>query len=265
MKKLILLILIVILAPSNICGETCLTIGNSALIIEGSQFVAIQSSRIFDEKFEGAGYEEAGASETVGAGCTIDEDADSADAGSPSGWGSQCLKLISLSGVTNYVTWCNFGPQAISYFRFEIVVTSESFDNDQGCNIVEIQSDGWGTCFKLTFYQSGGVVILHVLSYHDGASHAFACFSNLSLNTRYRIEVKWDATDNAWAWEVDGVAQSNNIDNSNPVTSEGTLTGAHETDCDHLYIGNTGWQDADTTIYYDLIAIDDADWVGAEG
>lgn len=42
MKKLILLILIIIFTPSNICGETCLIIGNSALIIEGSQFVAIQ-------------------------------------------------------------------------------------------------------------------------------------------------------------------------------------------------------------------------------
>jgi hypothetical protein len=43
MKKLILLILIIIFIPSNLCGEICLTIEGSALIMEGSQFVTIQT------------------------------------------------------------------------------------------------------------------------------------------------------------------------------------------------------------------------------
>lgn len=43
MKKLILLILIIIFIPANLCGETSLTIEGSALIMEGSQSIMMQT------------------------------------------------------------------------------------------------------------------------------------------------------------------------------------------------------------------------------
>jgi len=222
-------------------------------------------TRIFDEKFEGAGYEEAGAIEQVGAGCTVDEDADSADAGSPSGWGSQCLKLITLSGVQNNVYW-EFGPKAITHFRFSIVPTAESFANDQGAALAVVYSDVVATVFVLYLSQDGsGNLKFFLISYHDGAWNKYVGFPTLSLDTRYRVEVKWDATNDHWAWKIDGVNQPNDQDASDPVTTEGNLTSTHPTDTDYIILGNSGWdQDADTTICYDLIAIDDADWVGTE-
>lgn len=221
-------------------------------------------ARIFDEKLEGAGYEEAGADETVGVGCTIDEDANTADAGSPSNWASQCLKLISLSGVANSVEWYNIGPQAISFFRLEKVITAESLGNDSYMQLMHVFADDWSACFVISLFQDGsGNLKLEFKSYHDGNSNNYTGFPTLALNTRYRIEVKWDATNDKWAWKIDGVAQPNDQDDTDPVTSEGNLAATHPTNCDNIKIG--GLSDANTTIYYDLIAIDDADWVGAEG
>ena len=221
---------------------------------------------IFDEKFEGAGYEEAGASETVGAGCTIDEDADSADVSSPSGWGSQCLKFISLSGITNKVEWSDFGPKVISFYRFEVVITAESLANSQDNTLFIVADSGWATAFNMIFHQDGIGNLKFILnSFHDGNYHSYIGFPTISLDTRYRIEIKWDATNDHWAWKIDGVSQPNDQDASSPVTTEGNLTGTHPTDCDQLVVGN--WDasnDADVTHYYDLIAIDDADWVGSE-
>ena len=225
-----------------------------------------QMTRFFDEKFEGVGYEEAGASETVGAGCTIDEDADSADAGNPSGWGSQCLKMITLAGVQNQVEWYNFGPKTISFFRFEIVIIAESLTNGGSNRIFEIKSDAWQTVFRGRIKQNAsGHLVFGLVPKHDGSYNYYYGFPILSLNTLYRIEVKWDATNDHWAWEIDGVNQPNDQDTSSPVTTEGNLTLTHPTDCSNLLIGNANSQDADSTVYYDLIAIDDADWVGAEG
>lgn len=263
MKKL-LLILIIIFTPSNICGETCLTIGNSALIIEESQFIAIQPSRIFDEKLEGAGYEEAGWTEQVGAGCTVDEDADSSDVGNLSGWGSQCLKIIGTAGNNAYVYW-NFGQEVITHFRVNIVPTAEGLANGEWLAVFSGESNAYNICFKVLLEQVAGSVYFNCYCSYDGSGHDFYSLLPVSLNTQYRIEVKWDATNNVWAWKIDDIAQPNNIDDSDPITSEGTLSGAHETDCKYINVGNYTNNAYSFTAYYDLIAIDDVDWVGAEG
>ena len=220
-------------------------------------------ARIFDEKLEGAGYEEAGANEAVGAGCTIDEDADSADVSSPSGWDSQCLKFISLAGISNKVDWYEFGPEAIIYYRIEFVITAESLANTQKNEVLALYDSGWAYAFEIRLYQDGsGNLKFRMGSYHDGNIHYYYSFPNLSLNTRYRVEIKWDATNNLWAWKIDGVNQPNDQDASDPVTTEGNLTGTHAINCDQITIG--GYATVNMTIYCDLIAIDDADWVGAE-
>lgn len=222
--------------------------------------------RIFDEKLEGVGYEEAGAIENVGAGCTIDEDADSADVGSPSGWGSQCLKIITLADTANRVEWYNFGPEAISYFRFEVVITAENLGLSTKNQFAQLSNDAWDWVFALYIYKdAGGNLRLRIKSFHDGSGHYYVGFPIVSLNTRYRIEVKWDATNDHWAWKIDGVNQPNDQDASDPVTTEGNLTDTHPVTTNELSVGSI-WQGAtDFTTYHDLIAIDDMDWIGAEG
>ena len=220
-------------------------------------------ARTFDEKLEGAGYEEAGASETVGAGCTIDEDANSSDVSSPSNWGSQCLKIIEVAGQNNYVYW-DIGSKAIAHLRFEIVPTAEGLADNQYVAIAFVESSAAGECFIILLEQISGQVYFNCYSYYDGNGHDFYSLSPINLDTRYRIEVKWDATNDKWAWKIDGVNQPNNVDSSAPITSEGTLSGTHETDCRYMNLGAGLQIDRAFTAYYDLIAIDDADWVGEE-
>ena len=104
---------------------------------------------------------------------------------------------------------------------------------------------------------------LSIRCYHDGASHFYEALTPITIDTIHRLEVKWDSTNNVWAWRFDGVDQPNNIDDSDPITSEGTLTATHETQINHMYCGLSNQAFA-ATMYYDLYAIDDADWVGVE-
>ena len=138
-------------------------------------------TRIFDEKFEGAGYEESW-TEAVGAGCTIDQDAATSDVSSPAGWDSQCLKIITASGVANY-TYSQIGDGAIRYTRIEAIFTSLSdltLDAHYfilGGGVNNALATG---CFYVSVYRSGGVNYLVFDPYYDGASHldagsALAC------------------------------------------------------------------------------------------
>ena len=82
-------------------------------------------SRVLDEKFEGAGYQESW-SETVGTGCTLDEDAATSDTGSPSGSNSQCLKVIGNGSNAVYAENINTPPPTTFYFRVEIYLKALS-------------------------------------------------------------------------------------------------------------------------------------------
>lgn len=218
------------------------------------------AASIFDEKFEGAGYEETGWNEVVGAG-TVDEDAASSDVSSPSGWGSQCLKVIAPSGGTS-MAYNDFGDNAIAYYRVEVVVTSaESANNFMIFHCYNTNGGAFAAVFWGAY--DGADLTFALNSYHDGNSNAYNAFGTYSLSTRYRIEIKWDATNDKWSWKIDGVVQPNDQDASSPVTTEGNLTDTHQTTVDAIYAGDA-WGNINTTTYYDLIAIDNADWVGAE-
>ena len=219
-------------------------------------------SRIFDEKFEGTGYEETGWTEVVGAGSTIDEDQVTSVVSSPSGWGNQCLKIAS-TGNDAY-TYNNVGAEAITYWRFEFIITAESVANDGYLIIAySYQSSFGGTPWYLFLNKdSEGNRKFLVDSQHDGAAHYYFGFPTLALNTKYRFEIMWDATNDHWGWRIDGVNQPNDQDSTSPVTTNGNLTSTHQSDSGVLILGS--FAGVAFTTYYDLVACDSADWVGAE-
>jgi hypothetical protein len=210
-------------------------------------------TRLVDETFEGTGYAESGWSESVGTGCTLDEDASSSDVGSPSGWGDQCLKAVSAStGWYAYAQRSLDNPEPDTWWRFELVIASESLADSNTKELVRVFSSVWGGCFFLGLAQVSGSLVFWAAIFHDGSAHTYTS-SAITTGTRYRIEVKWDSTNDEWEWRLDGVTQDS-----------GSLTGSHQTDCEILRLGILSAEAIDLTVYHDLLAVDDADWVGAE-
>lgn len=220
-------------------------------------------ARIFDEKFETSPGRDESWSETAGTGSTIDDDANPSDVSSPSGWGSECCKFVS-TGNDSYIH-TDLGQEADTWSRVEFVLTAESLG---AFNIVQhfiAWSDGWIAAYKVEVRENGSNELeLRLECSHTGSATDYYYLSNpISLNTLYRVEVKWDATNNVWAWRVNGVDQPNDQDGTAPITSEGTLTNTHATDIGQVRCGLEN-PAAAMTVYFDLIAFDDADWVGEE-
>jgi hypothetical protein len=99
----------------------------------------------------------------------------------------------------------------------------------------------------------------------DGGWNDHWSFNGLSLNTPYRVEIKFDANTDTWAWRLDGVNQPNNMDNSDPVTSEGTMVAGRPIDGNRLYLGHPGWGPESYTVCMDRMAIDTASWPADSG
>jgi hypothetical protein len=219
------------------------------------------ATRVVDEKFEGAGYEESW-TETVGASNTVDEDYATSSIGSPATWDSQCLEVIVGNTNTTQSLHANLASSyAISYSRIEFMFTSEGIGNGGVVVFCDVGSSNMAaSSYNIRFYQAAGVYSIYLNAKYDGSNHAYYSLTNILLNTKYIVEVKWDTTNHVWAWRLDGVDQPNNVDATDPITSEGTTSGSPVV-FQSLRVGPTNTVG---TYCVDNIAIDDTTWVGAE-
>jgi len=217
---------------------------------------------VYDERFEASpGYDVANDGETVSGTATITPD--KATTGQPN-WGNECLEVAAGNDEAAYYDLLYFGSLAISYFRFEIQIVSELLGNGNIGRLISVWDHLWSEAFRLYLYQDGsGNLKFQISSYHDGASNAYIGFPTLSTGVVYRVEIKWDATNDLWAWRIDGVDQPNDQDATDPVESEGILSSAHVTNVDNMAVGTWQW-DNGYTAYFDLVGIDNSDWIGAE-
>ncbi len=209
-------------------------------------------SRFFDEKFEGAGYEESWLGETVGSGCSLDEDANTSDIlGSPPDWDDQCLKVVSASPGFSVYNSAFFSGEPNTWFRAETIITSEDLGEIDLVTLYYAQLSG-RPAWIVYLYQISGFLFFLFSCNHDGSPNSYIS-DPIALNTRYRIEIEWDATSDTWEWKINGVSQDN-----------GALTLTHEPGINIFHVGVWGGTNNAATIYHDLIAWDDADWVGSE-
>lgn len=216
-----------------------------------------QMSRIFDEKFEGAGYEESGWTESVGSGCTINEDANSSGAGSPANWGSQSLQIVQKAGEANYV-YNQIGDGDTRYTRIEVVITDLSgitADSERFYIAAAINNALNELCWYIRAEAQGSDIRFHIIYSLDGSSSSDAWSDDvITEDTLYRIEVEWDSSaNNNFEWRINGVMQ----DQANLV--------AGNVDMGAISVGYVNTiSTVDGEFYVDLVAIDNADWVGAE-
>jgi len=229
-------------------------------------------TRFWDEKFEGTGYEETWSEgEVVSAGCTLNEDESTTSAGSPTGWGDQCLKAsIDDANDSAYVSqYYSANPHADVWTRIEFVIGAENLGNYGWLTIARMNEEdpAFKDCWIAHIWQSGsGDLHIKLMCNYNGTGAYFTSLTKLSLNTKYRLEVKWDSTNDTWAWRIDGIDQPNDQDDSDPIESEGVLSGTHATKPALHWVGINCdyYAEATATIYFDNYALDDADWVGAE-
>jgi hypothetical protein len=224
------------------------------------------TSRIINQKFEGAGYDNGESwTESVAGSNVVNEDANSSTVGSPSGWGSQCLFVDVVTIGSDGLTYLDVSALPVTYTRFEIVVTAESLTDPDFSIVYIADQTGVGVQYAVYIIKTAVGLRFGIFSYHDGDINSYIGLLNINLNQRYRVEVKWDSDNNKWAWRVDGVDQPNDQDASDPVTLEGNLTTSHSISLTRSIVGHSANNSDDIVSYYiDLVAVDDTDWVGAE-
>lgn len=210
-------------------------------------------TRKWDEKFSAAGYDESWSiGEVVDAGSSLDEDADPADVSSPSGWGTKCLKAVTANiGDSARVGHSVGGAADWVYWRLEFVVTAESLANGETMQLFFAENSGATiNAISLSVDQDAGALRAVFGVDEDGTETFYT--SAIVLDTRYRFECKYDIANNAWEWRMDGVTKNS-----------GSLSSTHSTDFGTIAIGILA-VDNIATGYFDLFAVDDADWIGAE-
>jgi hypothetical protein len=195
-----------------------------------------------DESFEGTGYEEFSTG-TVGSGCTLNPDA-TIPGTPPAGAGSQCLKSISAASGYQAYALRNYGSEQTKTFTsFYLYVEAEGLNDGNSKVIGVLQDNSSNSVFILRLNQNTGQLRFNLRIYNNTAWNDY--YYNISLNTWYKIDIKYDDTTNTWQWRVNGISQTS-----------GTLTGTHYTG---IRTWNFGFGSAGQlftgTIYYDLIRV----------
>ncbi len=91
--------------------------------------------------------------------------------------------------------------------------------------------------------QSAGQLRFNIRLYNAGAYQDY--YADISLNTWYRIDIKYDDSSNTWEWKLDGVVQDS-----------GNLTGTHYTGIQKWILGFMATSQPYTgTAYYDLFIV----------
>jgi len=261
MKRLILSILFVI----------CLSFQASALgpmmMLSGGGCIPDCTGLTDCQNFEGTGYDnsEAWSTSTSGSGA-IDADAATSGAGSPSKWCDQALKVTSTAAAEQAYISNDADLNAddttqipIGYFRLEFVVDSHSLASGEYNSIMAVYNTGWDIAFRLYLRNVSGTLKLRINVYNDDIGQEYDSLTAIALDTRYRVEVKWDITNNLWAWRLDGVNQPNDVDASDPVESEGvniSVRGLDEVSIGHNVASNAG------VTYFDRYGISTTGWIG---
>lgn len=209
-------------------------------------------ARIVDENFEGTGYEETWA-ETVNAGCTLDEDS-TIPGTPPTGAGSQCLKTIIVDGTSEsaYALQTKTN-QNISYIRAYIYCSQEGLADTFALRLAALYNSADALVARIIIIQVSGALKFNYQYYSGGALQS-ATAVNMSLNTWYRVEYKYDITNMLWEWQIDGVSQGSGSLSAATLTPDRIVTG----------IRTVAGNPTQSTVYTDLVVWDDATWPGAE-
>lgn len=206
---------------------------------------------LLDEGFEGTGYQNTW-SETIGSGSVVDEDSTAVTP--PTGGGSQILNIQKVSPNYNAKTRFDMGSeQSITYSRFYVYITSEGLSNSQFHYLFRTYNGSSQNVTNLRLNQNASGELRFQYDYwNNGGTSLSANYPNvalgagsISLNTWYKIELKYDATNSSVEFRVNG----------STVGSAGTLTGSLRNPPRYIDLGNDSFSYT-LNAYYDRVAVD---------
>jgi len=210
---------------------------------------------ILNETFEGTGYSVPTWSETVGSGCTINEDYDATTVtGAPANWLTQCLQIQSATLVANNTLKYLGSQYPITYTRVEIIFSAWSVASGPWLKQILFTGDTTGNQVWTLSLQKDASNNYHFYTIHytGGTDVADASAVNLALNTLYRVEVKYDVTNSAWDWKINGVSEG-----------AAAMTAAMRAGLQAFRLGTVTTSEVATyTLYYDRVGIDANEWIG---
>jgi hypothetical protein len=208
-------------------------------------FEVIANSLVIEESFEGAGYELTW-TESVGSGCIVDEDHTPIPDNPPDGLGSECLRTqTGLSADHIATATYDHGTElsrTFTTFYVNVNLPLPAYFADGDTKDIGLFLDGLSAeVFRLQIHKSGTQMQLQL---HTGTWTSLS--RDISLDTWYRIDVKYDRIDNLWEWLVD-----------NTVADSGTLTSGHKTGIRYWSLGPLNVsQEEYVGVYFDLVSVD---------
>ncbi len=223
--------------------------------------------RIIDESFEATnppdvydqGYDEVWI-ETVPESCTLNEDFLISGSLSPypRGAGAQCLQSVSASlDYEAFATREYLSEQIKTFTRMYVYVAEAGLGNGDNKNIARAEDGSGNIVFILQLRQTGATLHFRLRIWNAGDWEVDTSTAIL-LGTWYRIEVKYDDDANEWEWRVNGTLQGNG-------SLTGTDPGDHWTGIQEWQCGFSNHDEQNTGIVlFDLVAVDDNDWVGED-
>jgi hypothetical protein len=205
----------------------------------------------FSESFEGAGYENAGWSETAGTGCTVDEDA-AIPGSAPPNAGSQCLRCNSASTGFDARINRSISSKTTVYLRFYMYIASEGLGDGDFARLFFGWENGYANdAFQLYVTQVAGALKLQFV-YYDGGGQ-YPAQADLATTTWHCVEVEFDIAGDSWELRVDDAT----------ICSGAFAGGSPDAaNVDPIQLGAFNGSAID--VYHDLFALSWSDWVGPE-
>ena len=207
---------------------------------------------LVSENFETPGYEESW-TETLTGGTITD---DSTGPGSlPVGGGSRCCRINHTDGTGDLFTVRDLGTnQNILYTRVYVYVDAHALASGASAHVFSLRYFPGTISHIVRIGNAAGQLGLD-FRYYSGGAWVDSASVNISADTWYCVETKYDITNLAWSFSVDGA-----------VVDSGSLASATRTSR-YLYLGNNASTIPDTPaldVYFDYVKVDNAGPIGAE-
>jgi len=209
-----------------------------------------ETATIFEESFEGSGYENTWY-ENTGSGSYLDANSSITD-NPPPGSGNQCLKSVSGPSSHNAYTYHNFPNHNVTYGRVYLYVDSVNLANTQSKRIFRFAASDYQKCMFFYLYRnSSGQLQISVRFYENSSGDEEPEF-NISLHRWYRFEWYYNRNSSVFQFKIDGVLRWN-----------ASLTRDHIPG--KIILGFDDPSKARSgVVYFDLLKIVDDGWIGDE-
>lgn len=175
--------------------------------------------------------------------------------GEPANWLTQCLQIAGIDTTERRTAHDMGADKAITYTRLEVIFSA--FDGTAG-PWLRIIAKGMDSnpleAWQLYLHRTaGGDYKFLTYHYSSGGSSAGEDFGtdNLATNTMYRVEIKYDATNELFEWKVDGDSEG----------SQG-LVAAFLAGVQHLFLGSDNASARTYTLHYDRVGVHSTEWIG---